>query len=689
MTDTPRATSADRLPEGTRLNDIFEVGEFVATGGMGNVYRGRNVQTGDVVAIKVIRQDMAEDAAALALFRKEASILHNLMHDAIVRYYLFSVDVRLQRPYLAMEYVEGQALSDRLEAGALSLADTFVLAERLAAGLAAAHRLGVVHRDISPDNVILQGGLLDKAKIIDFGIARAANLGGATVIGDGFAGKYNYVSPEQLGLYGGDVTQRSDIYSLGLVLLQCLRGTATDMGGTQAAVIEKRRQVPNLDGVPKVARGFLAAMLAPDPDERPESMDLVAQWAAKRGRGVRVDAPSAPIASAGLDLSRTDAGEAGSTAPPRSTTAAKKGGGRRKRSRRGLPPALAWAGGLAGVAALTAGGLYLMGGGESPDAETMTQAGLVAPPLLEEAAPRAAPTPAPASEPASTEPVPAEPASAQTRPPPALETPSNAPTVPAVVDVVPEVSPAREDEGTGAVPTANAAQEDRDEAVEKVIAALTPDPPAPASLPDLVGPDAIASFLSAFDTGACTIVHPLKVAAQEVTLEAFGPEIGPFATLDSAFQRALGFEAKISVRKIAEEQCPAIEFLRQAEAGGAEWFDVLLESYELAAEDVLVGRVGGEARDVFLFVVGNDGRLYPVPDTLKAAQRAFRLEVRRAGQGPPSPHLLIALAAQPEVMSKLSMDRLRSPDLLDTLGRDIEGADGPVAIGAAYFLFGK
>ena len=683
MTDTPRATTADRLPEGTRLNDIFEVGEFIATGGMGNVYRGRNVQTGDVVAIKVIRQDMAEDAAALALFRKEASILHNLMHDAIVRYYLFSVDVRLQRPYLAMEYVEGQALSDRLQAGALPLADTFVLTERLAAGLAAAHRLGVVHRDISPDNVILQGGLLDKAKIIDFGIARAANLGGATVIGDGFAGKYNYVSPEQLGLYGGDVTPRSDIYSLGLVLLQCLRGTATDMGGTQLAVIEKRREVPNLDGIPKPARAFLAAMLAPDPDERPESMDIVAQWAVKRGRGVRVDAPSAPIAAANLDLSKADAGPPDGTVPPRSAGAAEKAGAKRKRSRRPFAPALLWACGLAGVAVLTAGALYFMSG-ETPDAATLTQAGLSPPPLLEETAPRVAP----ASELSGAEAVTAERIPAPLREPADPKTPPAAAIAPPIVEVARENPVALTDDSIDTVPTAEVEREGHDEAVEKVIAALAPDPPASAALPDLAGPDAASSFLAAFDTGACTIVHPLELGAEEATLEAFGTEIGPFAALDGAFQRALGFEAKISVRKIAEEQCPAIEFLKQAEAQGAEWFDLVLESYQLAAEDVLVGRVAGEEREVFLFVVGNDGRLYPVPDTLKAAQRAFRLDVRRADQGPPSPHLLIALAAQPSVMNGLSMDRLRSPDLLDTLGRDIAGADGAVSIGAAYFLFG-
>ena len=81
-----------------------------------------------------------------------------------------------------------------------------------------------MHRDLSPDNIILPGGKVERAKIIDFGIARSATIGGETLIGGSFAGKYNYVSPEQLGLFGGDVKEHSDIYSLGLVLAAAMRG---------------------------------------------------------------------------------------------------------------------------------------------------------------------------------------------------------------------------------------------------------------------------------------------------------------------------------------------------------------------------------------------------------------------------------------------------------------------------------
>jgi serine/threonine-protein kinase len=77
---------------------------------------------------------------------------------------------------------------------------------RIAAGLQVAHECGIIHRDVSPDNIILPGGDVSRAKIIDFGIARSTQLSDGTVIGSGFAGKYNYVSPEQLGLFGGDVS---------------------------------------------------------------------------------------------------------------------------------------------------------------------------------------------------------------------------------------------------------------------------------------------------------------------------------------------------------------------------------------------------------------------------------------------------------------------------------------------------
>src|SRR5258707_10096405 len=107
-----------RLAPGTRLNGIFEIDQRIATGGMGEIYRGHAIETGDPVAIKVMRTDLADNAMAMALFRKEASALHNIHHEAIVRYYVFSNDPGTGRLYLAMEFVDGQPLSELLRRGA-------------------------------------------------------------------------------------------------------------------------------------------------------------------------------------------------------------------------------------------------------------------------------------------------------------------------------------------------------------------------------------------------------------------------------------------------------------------------------------------------------------------------------------------------------------------------------------------
>src|SRR6478736_2105157 len=183
---SPNASSG-RLAPGTRLNGIFEIETHIASGGMGEIYRGRAVETGDAVAIKVMRTDLADNATALALFRKEASALHYIHHDAIVRYYVFSLDPETRRHYLAMEFVDGQPLSEVLKRGPLSFDAVCHLQERLAAGLDAAHRHGIVHRDLSPDNILIPGGDVGLAKIIDFGIARTTRGGDGTIIGSGFA----------------------------------------------------------------------------------------------------------------------------------------------------------------------------------------------------------------------------------------------------------------------------------------------------------------------------------------------------------------------------------------------------------------------------------------------------------------------------------------------------------------------
>jgi len=266
------------LQAGTQLNGIYEIDRPIATGGMGEIYKGHEIQTGDPVAIKVIRADMADDALVLALFRKEASALNRIHHEAIVRYFVFSLEPILRRHYLAMEFVEGEPLSNIVKRAPLDVGQVHALQKRLASGLQAAHDRHIIHRDVSPDNVIVSGGDVAQARIIDFGIARSNRVGDLTVLDGGFAGKYGYVSPEQLGMFDGDVTVKSDIYSLGLVLAYCLLGEPIDMGRSQLAVVEKRKSVPDISKIDVRMRPFLERMLQPDPANRPASMAEVASW---------------------------------------------------------------------------------------------------------------------------------------------------------------------------------------------------------------------------------------------------------------------------------------------------------------------------------------------------------------------------------------------------------------------------
>ena len=282
------AVQGDPVPPGTTLNGIYVVDERIARGGMGEVFAGRNIQTGHKVAIKMILPEHAQDDLIISLFRREADVLHGVNHEAIVRYFLFSVDPELGRPYLVMEFAEGPSLADHLKAhGPLSKEDLDTLRNRVAGGLHAAHRKGVFHRDISPDNIILVGGSVEGAQIIDFGIAKMSD-NPETLIGSSLAGKMNYISPEQLGLNGGMVTAQSDIYSLGLVLAQAATGTALKMTGSQVDIVDKRREVPDLSAVSSHLRPLLELMLAPKPEDRPTDMAFVADWSGgKLPRGKR------------------------------------------------------------------------------------------------------------------------------------------------------------------------------------------------------------------------------------------------------------------------------------------------------------------------------------------------------------------------------------------------------------------
>jgi serine/threonine-protein kinase len=261
---------------GDVLNHIFEVKRFLARGGMGEVFEGVNVNTDERVAIKVMLPQMAADEKVVAMFRKEARTLTKLQHEALVSYRVLAQEPQLGVLYIVTEFIEGTELADVLGKVERSPEELAGLLRRLASGLGAAHKLGAIHRDMSPDNVLLPGGDVHQAKIIDFGIAKDLDASSATIVGDGFAGKLNYVAPEQLGDYGREVGPWTDVYSLALVILAVAQGKNVNMSGSLVDAIDKRRKGPDLAAIPANIKPTIEAMLRPDPKERLRSMEDVA-----------------------------------------------------------------------------------------------------------------------------------------------------------------------------------------------------------------------------------------------------------------------------------------------------------------------------------------------------------------------------------------------------------------------------
>ena len=266
---------ATTVTTGTLIMGTYEIEKLINSGGMGEVYRGRNIHNGEPVAIKIVLPSLAHDPKIVALFQKESTTLSRLSHDAIVRYHVFTVDPTIGRPCMVMEFVSGTAMSDRIEEGPMPADDVRVMLRRVASGLDKAHRAGVVHRDLSPDNVILEEGNVEHAKLIDFGIAKSTAMGAGTLLQGQFAGKFNWVAPEQLGAFGGHVDGRSDIYSLALVTAAASKGEVLPMGASIVDAVGKRSSVPDLTGVDPSLVPLLSWMLQPDPAQRPDSMAQV------------------------------------------------------------------------------------------------------------------------------------------------------------------------------------------------------------------------------------------------------------------------------------------------------------------------------------------------------------------------------------------------------------------------------
>jgi eukaryotic-like serine/threonine-protein kinase len=269
--------SQGRIAIGSVLNNIYQVKRFIARGGMGEVYEGVNITSDERVAIKVVLSHLAEDPTVVDMFLKEAKTLTRFAHPALVQYRVLAKEPALDILYIVTEFIEGSDLGEMIGTIKPSYGLILTLMRRLCSGLQAAHQLGAVHRDMSPDNVLLPNGKLDQAKIIDFGIAKNLDASARTIIGDGFAGKMGFATPEQFGAYGRKIGPWTDIYSVALVCLAFANKRPVYMGADPFEALEIRKNGPDISCLPPTLQPVFARMLAPDPADRFQDMGAVLQ----------------------------------------------------------------------------------------------------------------------------------------------------------------------------------------------------------------------------------------------------------------------------------------------------------------------------------------------------------------------------------------------------------------------------
>jgi serine/threonine-protein kinase len=226
---------------GRLLAGVFAVGPRLGRGGMGEVYEATDTRTRERVAIKMLHPHLAMQPRSLRRFRREAAILQGLGSQHIVR--IISVEHDESHPFNVLELLVGETLQARIQrAGALPDAGVARLARHLAAALDVAHEHGVVHRDLNPSNVFLCGAPDDfTVKVFDFSISKRADDEAGMTVDGALLGTPAYMAPEQAAGRPDDVTPRTDIYAMGLVLFTALTGRAPFEGSSLPSLLERIR----------------------------------------------------------------------------------------------------------------------------------------------------------------------------------------------------------------------------------------------------------------------------------------------------------------------------------------------------------------------------------------------------------------------------------------------------------------
>src|SRR5574344_2978723 len=260
---------------GMLIGDRYEILEKIGTGGMSDVYKAKCHKLNRFVAMKVLKQEFSENANFVSKFRIEAQAAAGLMHPNIVNVYDVGEEGGIY--YIVMELVEGITLKKYIEKKArLSVKEAISIAIQVSMGIEAAHNNRIIHRDIKPQNIIISKD--GKVKVTDFGIAKAAT---SNTITSNVMGSVHYTSPEQAR--GGYSDEKSDIYSLGIVMFEMLTGRVPFDGDTTVAIAIQHIQEPMpspreyVNDIPVSVEQIIYKCTQKSPDRRYQKMsELIA-----------------------------------------------------------------------------------------------------------------------------------------------------------------------------------------------------------------------------------------------------------------------------------------------------------------------------------------------------------------------------------------------------------------------------
>ena len=292
------------LSAGSLLDNRYRLDDRVATGGMGDVWRGTDVVLGRTVAVKVLRTAMLEDPEFATRFYGEARMMAAFRHPGVVEVYDYASDGDYEGPekvaYLVMAFVEGDPLSSRVKEGPIAVAETMSIVAQAADALHAAHENGIVHRDVKPGNLIVKptGAVI----LVDFGVARSNAMTSVTGV-NAIVGTALYMAPEQVAK--GNLTPATDIYALGAVAYHCIAGRPPFDGDNALQVALRHLEDdpdPLPDHVPAEVRELIARAMAKQPSDRFQTAAEFAEAAFaaagpidwKRLTGTSMTAPVSP-----------------------------------------------------------------------------------------------------------------------------------------------------------------------------------------------------------------------------------------------------------------------------------------------------------------------------------------------------------------------------------------------------------